>query len=109
LDERNVIQEVRGSTPLGSTNFRRMNGRVQLMPSHVMRAVAFGLFAFALASCTAGGTIADLVPHSMGGLPKNAPPRPGTPEYEDYRKKIEGQAEAKPEAERPNTPAAGRN
>jgi hypothetical protein len=45
----------------------------------------------------------------MGGLPKNTPPRPGTPEYEEYRKKIEGQPETKPEAERPNTPAAGQN
>jgi len=75
----------------------------------LLRVVAFGLFAFALASCTAGSTIGDLVPHSMGGLPKNAPPRPGTPEYEEYRKKIEGQPETKPEAEQPNTPAAGRN
>jgi hypothetical protein len=40
---------------------------------------------FGLASC-AGGTIADAVPHFMGGLPKNAPPRPGTPEYEEYKK-----------------------
>ena len=72
----------------------------------LMRTLALALFAVALASCTAGGTIADMVPHALGGLPKNAPPRPGTPEYEEYRKRIEGQAEPKPEAERPNAPAA---
>jgi hypothetical protein len=46
---------------------------------------------FGLASC-AGGTIADAVPHFMGGLPKNAPPRPGTPEYEEYKKQLEGKS-----------------
>jgi hypothetical protein len=71
------------------------------------RALAFGLLAVALASCTSGGTIADMVPHALGGLPKNAPPRLGTPEYEDYRKRIEGQAETKAEPARPDTPAAG--
>jgi hypothetical protein len=75
----------------------------------LLRVLAIGLFAFALVSCTAGSTIGDLVPHSMGGLPKNTRPRPGTPEYEEYRKKIEGQPGTKPEAERPNTPAAGQN
>jgi len=70
------------------------------------RALAFGLFAVALASCTSGGTIADMVPHALGGLPKNAPPRPGTPEYEEYKKRIEGQAETKTEPMRLDAPAA---
>ena len=65
------------------------------------RALALGLFAVALASCTSGGIIADMVPHALGGLPKNAPPRPGTPEYEDYRKRIEGQTDPKTEPMRP--------
>jgi hypothetical protein len=71
------------------------------------RALALWLFAVALASCTSGGTIADMVPHALGGLPKNAPPRPGTPEYEDYRKRIEGQTDPKTEPMRLDAPTAG--
>jgi hypothetical protein len=62
-----------------------------------MRTLALVLFSFALASCTSGGTIADMVPHALGGLPKNAPPRPGTPEYDEYKKRLEGQAGPKSE------------
>jgi hypothetical protein len=71
------------------------------------RALALALFAVAVASCTSGGTIADMVPHALGGLPKNAPPRPGTPEYEDYRKRIEGQTDPKTEPMRLDAPTAG--
>ena len=74
-----------------------------------MRVLALLLFALALASCTTGGTIADMVPHALGGLPKNAPPRPGAPEYEEYRKRIQGQPEPKPEAHQPDVPAAAAN
>src|SRR5712675_1016562 len=42
----------------------------------------------ALSSCvggrTAGEHIADM-PHWMGGLPPDAPPRPGTPEYDAWQ------------------------
>jgi hypothetical protein len=86
-----------------------VNWQKQSLLPMLLRVLALGLFAVALGSCTAGGTVADLVPHSIGGLPKNAPPRPGTPEYDEYRKKLEGQSEAKPEAERPTAPAAARN
>jgi hypothetical protein len=44
-----------------------------------------------LASCS-GGIIGDLMPHWAGGLPKNAPPRPGTPEYEAYKEHLSGEA-----------------
>ena len=64
-----------------------------------------------LGSCTSGGVIGDVMPHWAGGLPKNAPPRPGTPEYDAYRQKLEAEAgrdkskdppKAKSEGESPN-------
>ncbi len=39
-----------------------------------------------ISSFMAGG-MADLIPAWAGGLPADAPPRPGTPEYEAYLKK----------------------
>ena len=39
-----------------------------------------------LASCAGSGrNLGDYVPAWAGGLPKNAPPRPGTPEYDAWR------------------------
>jgi hypothetical protein len=32
------------------------------------------------------------LPEWAGGLPPGAPPRPGTPEYDDYAKKLQGAA-----------------
>ena len=74
-----------------------------------LRVLELGLFAVVLGSCTAGGTVADLLPQSLGGLPKNAPPRPGTPEYDEYRKRLEGKAEPQAQTERPNAPASAGN
>jgi hypothetical protein len=45
-----------------------------------------------LTSCTSGHNLGDYVPVWAGGLPSNAPPRPGTPEYDAYRKALEGEA-----------------
>jgi hypothetical protein len=45
-----------------------------------------------VASCTSGGTVGQLMPHWVGGLPKDVPPRPGTPEYEAYRQQLEAEA-----------------
>ena len=42
-----------------------------------------------ISSFVAGG-MADLIPAWAGGLPANAPPRPGTPGYEEYVKNREG-------------------
>jgi len=39
-----------------------------------------------ISSFMAGG-MADLIPAWAGGLPADAPPRPGTPEYEAYAAK----------------------
>ncbi|MGM4906738.1 hypothetical protein AB8B21_03270 [Tardiphaga sp. 866_E4_N2_1] len=44
-------------------------------------------------SFMAGG-MADLIPAWAGGLPADAPPRPGSPEYEAYAKRHEQQSGA---------------
>ena len=44
-------------------------------------AIVLGL-GLSLASC--GGFVADHWPHWAGGLPADAPPRPGTPGYADF-------------------------
>lgn len=41
-----------------------------------------------ISSFVAGG-MADLIPAWAGGLPANAPPRPGTPEYDAMMKERE--------------------
>ena len=49
--------------------------------------------ATALASCAeVSHTVADLVPHWAGGLPKNTPPRPGTPEYDAWLQQRQAEA-----------------
>jgi hypothetical protein len=63
------------------------------------------LFAIALstASC-AGGFIGDHVPQWAGGLPKDLPPRPGSPNYQEYRDRLEHPPDPKDTAGQP--PAA---
>jgi len=70
---------------------------------------AWALLAAALVTCGLGGcgTInekiasgaGDYVPAWAGGLPANAPPRPGTPEYDVWSKENE-RRRAMPAAER---------
>lgn len=40
---------------------------------------------------TIGTYLADNIPHWAGGLPKNAPPRPGSPRYAAYLKELKGE------------------
>ena len=63
--------------------------------------VCQGLSAFIVCISLAGcGTINAWIAHSTaqhvpawaGGLPEDAPPRPGTPEYAVYRARLEGTA-----------------
>jgi hypothetical protein len=54
------------------------------------------LACLSLSSCTGTPHIADM-PHWMGGLPEDAPPRPDTPEYDAWM------AERAQEAARPKT------
>jgi hypothetical protein len=54
----------------------------------VKRLVATGVLLWlgaALASCSPfAGYVADRVPHWAGGLPPDAPPRPGAPGYDEF-------------------------
>jgi len=61
---------------------------------HILTIVAISLAGSALSGC---GTIneklsagmGDYVPHWVGGLPADAPPRPGTPQYDTWMKERE--------------------
>ncbi len=77
---------------------------MQVSPLRVLFAVAAALTAASLGGC---GTInekltvgmADYVPQWAGGLPADAPPRPGTAKYDAWMKEMERQR-ALPAAER---------
>jgi hypothetical protein len=56
------------------------------------RLIALIIASIVLASCS-GGAIGDYTPQWAGGFPKDLPPRPGTPEYDAFRKKQEAEAE----------------
>ena len=93
-----------------------MGGNAPQLPMR-MRHFAIVL-AVALLACDLGacGTInenlaaglGDLIPHWAGGLPADAPPRPGTAKYDEFmrereRKRLESAA-AKDEASQPSSP-----
>ena len=52
-----------------------------------VKAVLLICIGLTVASCAAT-TIADSIPAWAGGLPPGVPPRPGTPEYEEYRYRL---------------------
>ena len=56
----------------------------------VARFAVLAIAGLLLASC--GGVVTDAIPHWAGGLPKNAPPRPGSAEYEVYKQQLAGEA-----------------
>jgi hypothetical protein len=69
------------------------------MPFHAIRLAS--LFAVALAACALGGCstvneklgngASDYLPEWAGGLPADAPPRPGSPKYDEWMKERERQ------------------
>jgi len=69
------------------------------MPIHPRHLAAFLALALALAGCglSACGTInakladgmADSIPAWLGGLPADAPPRPGTAKYDEFLRERE--------------------
>jgi hypothetical protein len=75
------------------------------------RILALALAGFALAGC---GTIneklstgmGDYVPQWAGGLPADAPPRPGTAKYDEYMKERE-RLRALPADQRPGASPSG--
>ncbi len=83
---------------------------------HIATILALALAGFALGGC---GTIneklangmGDYIPQWAGGLPADAPPRRGTPQYEEYmkereRKRLEPAANANAAAPAQASPAA---
>jgi len=60
-----------------------------------------------LAGCASTGTnVGDLIPQWAGGLPADAPPRPGTPKYDAFMKERERRRQL-PAAEREKLPPVG--
>lgn len=61
---------------------------------HIIAIAAFALAGVILGGCSSineriGPTIADTLPTWAGGMPKDVPPRKGTPEYDAYMKEQE--------------------
>jgi hypothetical protein len=69
------------------------------MPSHVSRFASLFAIALAASALSGCGTIneklaagmGDYVPQWLGGLPADAPPRPGTAKYDEWMKERERQ------------------
>jgi hypothetical protein len=87
-----------------------------ISPRHLALLVAVSLMASGLAAC---GTIneklaaglTDAIPQWAGGLPADAPPRPGTAKYDEFmrereRKRLEPAAQ-RDEASQPSSPLEG--
>ena len=62
--------------------------------SFMARLIALIIASTVLGSCSgvSGGKVGDYAPEWLGGAPKDMPPRPGTPEYDAFRKKQEAEA-----------------
>ena len=65
-----------------------------LLRTHNILAISLVLLAGALSGCasinqTLSATLADKVPQWAGGLPADAPPRPGTAQYEEFMRERE--------------------
>ena len=71
------------------------------------RIIVLVIAGLSLASCANdGGVLGELMPHWVGGLPKDAPPRPGTPEYEAFRQQSEAEAARDKSKDRSKSAAA---
>ena len=77
------------------------------------RLIALIIASTFLVSCsrTSGGVVGDYAPEWLGGMPKGVPPRPGTPEYDAFKKAQQAEAErdkskdpARPKSEAPKGP-----
>jgi hypothetical protein len=63
---------------------------VQEISPAMMRVIVLLALAIALTGCASGGVVGEVLPTWLGGMPKDVPPRPGTPEYEAHKKQLEG-------------------
>jgi hypothetical protein len=92
-----------------------------ILTRHIAAIIALSLAGFALSGC---GTIneklaagvSDAIPVWAGGMPADAPPRPGTAKYEEFMKERERKRlmpaaergeEPKPDTSKPDTSSAG--
>src|ERR1700742_1593310 len=62
--------------------------------NHIAALVALALAGFALGGCASvneklSAGMGDYIPQWAGGLPADAPPRRGTPQYDEYMKERE--------------------
>jgi hypothetical protein len=88
--------------------------KMPIRSRHLAIALAAALIACGLGGC---GTIntyladsaADYIPHWLGGMPEDAPPRPGTAKYDAFMREREQKrlepAPPKEEASQPNLEA----
>ena len=61
---------------------------------HIAKIAALALVGLSFCACSSineriGPTIADTLPTWAGGMPKDVPPRKGTPEYDAYMREQE--------------------
>ncbi len=62
--------------------------------NHIAAIIALALVGFALGGCASmneklSAGMGDYIPQWLGGLPADAPPRRGTPQYDEYMKERE--------------------
>ena len=71
------------------------------------RLIALLMTSTLLCSCSnvTGGVVGDYAPEWLGGTPKGVPPRPGTPEYDAFRKQQEAEANRDKSKDAPKTKA----
>jgi hypothetical protein len=67
---------------------------MQATPRTFASLLAAALLAFGLSGCSSineklANGMGDYIPQWAGGLPADAPPRPGTPQYDAYMKERE--------------------
>jgi hypothetical protein len=66
--------------------------------------MAYGLCGCGTINTFVAHTMADYIPEWAGGLPASAPPRPGTPEYDEWQRRREADRQS-PNPETPNETA----
>jgi hypothetical protein len=72
----------------------------------MVRIAALLIAGLALAGCASGGKVGEILPEWAGGYPKDLPPRPGTPEYDEFRQKLDAEAK-RDKSKDPPKPKAG--